>query len=134
VSAHTPGPWRADIRTGCYAVYPGEHQNCLDGCGAWAVADQGGRGEESNGPGSYRLITDEQRANARLIAAAPDLLEALKFAEAILSEHVAASCDICGGEGGWTNDPQPRMTPVRHKTGCEYLTVRAAIAKAEADQ
>lgn len=113
MSTHTPGPWAAqphDLK--CWTVVAGAGSS---------VAHVDLRSEPE--------ITE---ANARLIAAAPDLLEALKFAEAILEQHVAASCDICGGEGGWEGEgPNARMTPVRHRERCEYLRVRAAITKAE---
>jgi hypothetical protein len=67
-----------------------------------------------------------------LHSAAPDMLAALRFAQAVLEEHIASDCDMCGGEGGWEGEGlDARMTPVRHKSGCEYPTVTAAIAKAE---
>jgi hypothetical protein len=74
----------------------------------------------------------EAEANARLIAAAPELLAALIDAAEVLGNEVAASCNLCGGEGGWDERTlQPRMTPVRHREGCVYANARAAIAKAE---
>lgn len=85
MSEHTPGPWKADIRTGMWAVYPASEQwNCLGFASKGDepfIASQGGRGERSGGPDSYRLLTAEQEANARLISKAyllPDLVEALR--------------------------------------------------------
>ena len=60
MSAHTPGPWRAVPNA------PGISDTVIDS-GRMVVADV-----------ISRKSTDELRANARLIAAAPDLLEALR--------------------------------------------------------
>jgi hypothetical protein len=61
MSAHTPGPWRvARLRSG-----------------AWAVVD---RGTRDIVPSIFtQRDGGEDEANARLIAAAPDLLAALKY-------------------------------------------------------
>lgn len=74
VSAHTPGPWKVVGESS-------DHE-----CG-YGVSSVGTRDE-----GVFRICnTDmdelempEQLANARLIAAAPDMLEALKAARAVM--------------------------------------------------
>ena len=101
---HTPGPWYAlPARAGFYIQ--AENDIIVD------TADQNAR---------YGTIDDE--ANARLIAAAPELLEALK------ALHHA----VCG-ETGFAE-------AVRNCSGIAYpwepldaadLAARAAIAKAE---
>lgn len=60
-TSHTPGPWKARI-------YPyGDHHQVSNKSGQMFIADV------------LKLDADEQtEANAKLIAAAPDLLEALK--------------------------------------------------------
>lgn len=63
---HTPGPW---------AVISGEV--CAAGYGAIAHCDRDNRNTKPV----------ERDANARLIAAAPDLLEALKVAEYIIQRQ-----------------------------------------------
>jgi hypothetical protein len=79
--SHTPGPWTL------HEIWPSgpgfsitaegkTYQVC--GCGAY---------QHSHPGASYS--DEECRANARLIAAAPDLLEALKFA---LSEDSGFAC------------------------------------------
>ena len=86
--AHTPGPWSAHGG----AVYIGKTGTFLD------------NGEPAWGGFDVRLCPNPE-ANARLIAASPDLLEALELAESHLAH--------CMGE-----DVEPRVT------------IRAAIAKA----
>lgn len=78
MSAHTPGPWRADK----YCIWAGEK---------FIAGTKTGIGES------------EQGANARLIAAAPALLAAL---EALVERgtdspvHLAAEAAIAQAKGG----------------------------------
>jgi hypothetical protein len=89
--AATKGPWACDIRSGCMAVYPGGHINCLASLSATdpVILFQMGRGEPyHHQEGCYRVITDEQMANNAFIAAArqdvPRLCKALRvLAEAL---------------------------------------------------
>ena len=76
MSAHTPGPWVADSRVGG-VVRGGPVQSFVNGSGQQQVALA--TGQEYMKPG-------EQAANARLIAAAPDLLAAC---EALIDAHRA---------------------------------------------
>ena len=64
-SRHTPGPWRVDLA----AYYPGTTSWLSIYCSSQSrpLAFVGGT-----------PVTDECRANANLIAAAPDLLKALQ--------------------------------------------------------
>ncbi len=75
--SHTPGPWEVDSAHGTDAVYVLSENHLI----AHVIAHGDG--------------TDDA-ANARLIAAAPDLLEAcqaaLEIAEAL---HPRGSCDGC---------------------------------------
>jgi hypothetical protein len=65
-----------------------------------------------------------QEANARLIAAAPDLLEAATLLEK--AEEAHANCDECGGEE--VPELCPKCFPLFDDA---RLKRRAAIAKAE---
>lgn len=104
MSKHTPGPWKIDgpkamnIQCNIHRVINDDRFPAAF-VPAW---DQPAPGEEDG--------TEEARANARLIAAAPDLLEALKA----LRDAVEAS---------------------KKMNGREYIDlgiqVNAAIAKAE---
>ena len=63
---HTPGPWKIDhfnTSTGCYQI--SGHEQVLNLAFVQDYSDEGDSDQEA-------------KANARLIAAAPDLLEALK--------------------------------------------------------
>ena len=94
---HTPGPWIADLRTGCFAILKQtDKRTCLSGADDDAIVFQKGRGEESS-PGAYRYLTDEQVANARLIAAAPELLAALEVAKQFIQNGI---------EYGYINTPE----------------------------
>lgn len=77
MSAHTPGPWRVENGTYCYGyvvatVYCTERVPTEDGLGANHVTIVADRVQ-------YENHEAMQSANARLIAAAPELLEALRF-------------------------------------------------------
>ncbi len=94
MSDHTPGPWVAVARTNAYIDIEAPSQH---GYSARNVASTS--------------LTNHV-ANARLIAAAPDLLEALQSAERAMSNRDFALMTLCG-------DRSVRMM------------IRAAIEKAE---
>ena len=77
---YTKGEWVADIRVGVVAVHLKDNEkfNCLDGmrkqCIYWA---SGKYVDDEVGDGHW-TVTDEDKANAQLIASAPDMYEALK--------------------------------------------------------
>jgi len=74
---HTKGPWKVDERVGCIAIYPADEKyNCLDMPHHNFVAYWHGYMDEEK---TWQLH-EKDLANARLIAAAPELLEALKDA------------------------------------------------------
>jgi len=108
---HTPGPWHVGYRgmdIGCTNAKIGGHAKLFDIRG-WGYLT-------GNGHGGLGLPHEEavaiQEANARLVAAAPDLLEALKALQkqALQSE---------------LNSPS-------HEWGMEALALtEAAIARAE---
>jgi hypothetical protein len=104
-ASHTPGPWRV------------EHQRALS-----SVAVQGDGSRVARIPADYvtedgeETHTAEALANARLIAAAPEMLEALRDAETELVEAL----DFARSE-------------VRERSIQKRLTkIRVAIAKATA--
>ena len=67
MSKHTPGPWKTVARN-----YPIADTGDYDGC--WEVLT----GDPKKPIVQIWGDSDEDEANARLIAAAPDLLEALR--------------------------------------------------------
>jgi hypothetical protein len=64
---HTPGPWEADFET-----YPIMVRSQSE---TWPLVDE--LGNEEGRAGVFIANTGDNKANARLIAAAPDLLDAL---------------------------------------------------------
>jgi hypothetical protein len=66
---HTPGPWELDGPSAAH-VTDEDYHNIRAGCGFWAEA------KDQREPG-FSLSGHMSTADARLIAAAPDLLEAL---------------------------------------------------------
>lgn len=79
MAKHTPGPWHVGVRQAHRIIYDTK---------GWAVADATVyHGKESH---------DEMMANARLIAEAPAMLEALRaFVE---SAEEGGMCSVCGAE------------------------------------
>lgn len=82
--AHTPGPWKLH-------KYPAhvEAVNGLACCNHLAVIANT-NGHSCSAPD----LQDEQQANARLIAAAPELLAAAQAAEQYLQWHTEACSDV----------------------------------------
>ena len=92
MTKHTPGPWGSDENNNVWANLNGEDYLIAD-CNPNTICSK---------PGALR-----RSQNARVIAAAPDLLEALK---AIVSDAESGQCEM------------------------DIITLaRAAIAKAEQD-
>ncbi len=109
---HTPGPWTAtkhemETSIGTYASFTiiGDEQKIVNVKSGFYV-DEGQHSE----------------ADAKLIAAAPDLLEALKEAEDSMLGVRRESCMVC-----LTNLVD---SDGEHYPGCSYPLVIAAIAKA----
>lgn len=96
-TAHTPAPWESDSRT---------HQN--------ATYMQSGHQNENGGWVVCTCWGPDRDANARLIAAAPELLAALAACEQMLSEYRST-----GRMTGWD---------------AARDSARAAIAKAKGDR
>ena len=100
MSAHTPGPW---------TLFPAPRGVAIDGPCRVTIAWCGENA--SFGENSYKISRDEALANARLVGAAPDLLEALIM--------IRDADDDCARDG-----LQTIPAPARAK-------IDAAIAKAE---
>ena len=115
MTSFTSGPWRATTGVLVRVVSP-------DGSIICGVHKQG-RFTGEHDP-------EETIANARLIAAAPDLLENLRHAVAIIRKYVPADAlgmNSQGGGDGWNDHSWPILD--------EYLHgMDAAIAKATGSQ
>lgn len=101
MSAHTPGPWKIDRYHPSRSPF-GISRDTGDAMQNKSVINSGG---------FARKATDEAEANARLIAAAPDLLEALTLLHNNLAEY-----QVLNKLGGYDNH--------------DMKMARAAIAKA----
>lgn len=93
MSKYTPGPWNSS-KFG-FQVLTGD---------SWStICELKGPAEWEDGRGSYEQEYEWQiqQANARLIAAAPDLLEAVIASRALVSE--AAQTGFNYAEGDWAD-------------------------------
>jgi hypothetical protein len=119
--AHTPGPWSAD-NFGLKVFTVGSPY----GHGSMNIADVRGWGHLT-GQGACALpeevAAEIQHANARLIAAAPDLLAALKWAKARLEALVTED----QGNGAFLRGTSIELAGF----GAEMKKVSSAIQKAE---
>lgn len=100
---HTPGPWK---------IY--QSQATMPRV---IVSADGSSVADANA--GFPCAEDEQDANARLIAAAPDLLDALRILEEFVTELTKA------GE-----DRQNRLVELEGDKGNRLFAARAAIATA----
>lgn len=101
MAKHTPGPWLITGEDEC-TVYALHHNGDFKNGKPFFVNRFYTRVEDCRDQGG---TPDEARANARLIAAAPDLLEALEVTVAIIEDyltdlsqpldHVLATMDSC---------------------------------------
>lgn len=111
---HTPGPWKFRPHSsgdGAFVIYPPE-------------SNFGAVGEAYAYP---RYVAENSRANAALMAAAPDLLAELRGM--VADVQITAACmldsvETHGTHGGWLHDESNRLFSALE-------TARAAIAKAE---
>ena len=83
MSKHTPGPWIVNhVPTSAGSAYSIGGAGVQKGC-AWIYADGIRKGVDDEIPRAQELA-----ANARLIAAAPDLLRALRDCEMVMSRDL----------------------------------------------
>ncbi len=87
MSGHTPGPWHIDNRHFC------DYGEFYISCGDYIVA---------RAHGQTQSCETEAEGNARLIAAAPELLEALRA----LIPH-AGHAETCGDMDAYNGNPIP---------------------------
>ena len=118
METHTPGPWTVEKRVSCWAICDSKGQDVT-------YQDDKPRfyqGEPCGSTTSQGRTAAELAANARLIAAAPDLLETIK---AFVMATTAIHSDITFyPAGGSTNNPDEDGVDLR-----DYA--RAIIAKAD---
>lgn len=112
MKAHTPGPWEVfESATNALGIGPSDVMIC-------EIVAEGATDEA--GPNSPDEITDEDRANARLIAAAPELLAACLTVKRFLTGLE---------DGTGKGDPLRKLREEVHEP--LHAALDAAIAKAE---
>ncbi len=84
MNEHTPGPWALEY----------SQKTICDQCAIYATSEERGKFCILSIAGLPRA--EEATANANLITAAPDLLEAL---ETLLNQYLSAPCDATFGDG-----------------------------------
>jgi hypothetical protein len=106
-TAHTPGPWKTE----------GRDVQTADGLITVAIA---------HGPvGEWQKVRTEHEANARLIAAAPDLLEACER---------FMNCGLLATSGKTTDGKEPNISVYIHpELDAAIENARAAINKAKGE-
>ena len=113
MAEHTPGPWKVGSKA--------RMKPYVEGADGMFVASCGGN---APGKGNYDTATWRRReANARLIAAAPDLLEALKRLLSRLAEFEADANMDAQTFREWAGHVEPAVR-----------NALAAIAKATSDE
>ena len=120
---HTPGPWRVCKRASCWAIQPitgaapGNHNDVV------YVATPYPGDPTAGSVTSQGRTKEECEANARLIAASPELLETLDNCQQVMD---AAAGQISSGE---YIDPA-ELQAVADQLAEYAMHARAAIAKA----
>jgi hypothetical protein len=110
---YSPGPWEAchDGKCKCKSVWNDNHPIATVESGEWGDEYPAIREGEDGEPEAYaeRIVygtIDEESAqgNARLIAAAPEMLELLKTLEYANLTWNGPECAICGHQSGHAED------------------------------
>ena len=109
---HTPGPWRVEPETEDQAL-------------SIVAGENAGQDSETIIAEIEGTLGDCEEANARLIAAAPDMLAALKGVNALFSDEPLFDIKKLGSP--ITNGDQERIDRV-------FIAIDAAISKAERGQ
>lgn len=94
----TKGNWIADLRGGCCAVYPEDRKDDTNGCHSYDPRNifySGGGAKYNKEKGCWDQ-SEEIQANAKLIAAAPELLKACSLARTFLGNELNCDKDIFG--------------------------------------
>lgn len=113
---HTPGPWGAAIQNWCHGVIAS-----ISGEPKAVAIVVNNNPDDGNGPSRF--------ANARLIAAAPELLSALTELMASAGEHITRESDK--SLAAMLDEPDCPDEAKRQIKA--FLIARAAIAKATGD-
>lgn len=131
MSKHTPGPWHI---IGGYNIYSELGGQSGDGVTAdardgWHIASIGEAPTFVDGESVY-LGRDVQKANARVLVAAPDLLEALESTTEC-AEILRGLIENIEAQGNYS--AESTINFLNQALGCHYLS-SAAVAKARGEE
>lgn len=113
---HTPGPWEYAPSTDAHGPYVSGPYGDVADC--YTMTNPNHAAVVNGGDSQpHHFCGEEADANARLIASAPELLEAL---EAMINNYVALANS--GDCGNWDPEEEPQI-----------IAARAAIAKARGE-
>lgn len=117
VSKHTPGPWRLnDPKDHTPELLNGDYR-CIGAGVGYCMPDC---------PPGFSIVGALREADARLMVAAPDLLEVLKESLPFLRDHAEDMADFAAQ---WPADPDGPGAAA--KAADRVKRAEAAIAKAE---
>ena len=88
---HTAGPWKAEEWDYPTATAPHKDLVIVGDEFRIAVLDR-----DTTGDNPYTITAEQAQANARLIAAAPDMLEALKYVVKYHRDHDSGEGELYG--------------------------------------
>ncbi len=113
IVTHSPGPWKQNLGPN-YGTEQNKRANQL-----YVRLGSGGANAIVERKNTFGPVSDEDLANARLIAAAPALVSALETWERFVEDELSRYDEPCNAE-----DEQD-LCPKCKETGCIWLKIKA---------
>jgi hypothetical protein len=130
MSKHTPGPWRVLNEFGLFLFVVADkgRENINDNPRICCV-NQDDTLDDSSTIGTWRESNNDAKANARLIAAAPDLLAALQEINKRLQDHPAFPRDLSGLEDEDIEEPDGDSAEFKYLSDIAQDAIDKAIGE-----